>query len=263
MQLKTNWNLLIHWIFWTTAYEPRFEPRFELPIHPIRLDSGECKIWKKTNQGVHPKESAPTIQSAATGRHRAPQPATGWQIFWPQRHHFLWNAWFPPQKSFSAWNGSPSELVTSSHHISARDREIYPIRHLPDPKSRFCFISMNFQSELGGRGGRGGSLQIWRKKRRGFIPKTPRPHKKSPRCATVEWTQDLVARSPTLKSCSIITPIINFGTILGARYGRIYCTIYGTTNLAIHRYGGGLRPPPQQWGGRLAPSAPAPLMWNP
>ena len=44
---------------------------------------------------------------------------------------------------------------------------------------------------------------------------------------------------------------INFGTIVGARYGRIYCTIYGTTNLAIHQYGGGLRPPPPQWGGRL------------
>ena len=25
--------------------------------------------------------------------------------------------------------------------------------------------------------------------------------------------------------------------------------IYGTINLTIHHYGGGLRPPPQQWGG--------------
>ena len=30
---------------------------------------------------------------------------------------------------------------------------------------------------------------------------------------------------------------MNFGTIFGARYGRIYCTISGTTNLAIHQYG--------------------------
>ena len=37
--------------------------------------------------------------------------------------------------------------------------------------------------------------------------------------------------------------------------GMVFGIAYGTTNLSIHHYGGGLRPPPQEWVASAAPIA--------
>ena len=57
-------------------------------------------------------------------------------------------------------------------------------------------------------------------------------------------------KNPSARIHNFSGRIILSGTIFGAIYARISCTIYGTINLTIHQYGGGLRPPSQQWGGR-------------